>query len=81
MNIAVYLDINTLWPNDAIWCQRSRSISTQVMAEPMLTDHQRGLLVFSISQEMLKIYLYIYLTLVRKLLIQDYVIIFQGPMS
>ena len=49
-----FVNFNSLWPSDAIWQQRSGSTLAQVMAwcrqplpEPMLTEHQCGLVAFS----------------------------------
>ena len=49
--------VNSLWPSDTIWWQRSGSTLAQVMAccpkplpEPMLTDHQRSPVKFILGQ-------------------------------
>ena len=55
-----WLHLNSLWPSDAIWRQRSGSTLAQVMAccpdgtkplpEPMLTDHQWSPVTFILGQ-------------------------------
>ena len=80
--------LNSLWPRDVIGCHRSRSTLAQVMTwssystkplpEPMLTDHQRGLVAFTLLQFHRK---HVYPWWVWKLLIEEYNHIYQGPLN
>ena len=85
------MKINSLWPEDAIWRRRSRVNTgsgngllpdgTKPLPEPMLTNHQWGLVVFTWEQFHSKSSRDISLIWVWRLLISDYSYISQGSLG